>query len=315
MSNALALITGDIYGARDAFETVLSDRSISFEREAEFAIQILSSSDYALKLAQGNRQSVINSVTNIAAIGISLNPAKKQAYLVPRDGKICLDISYIGMVELAVASGSVRWVKAELVREADRFTLQGFDKPPIHDFNPFSKDRGEVVGVYCVAKTADGDYLTDVMAIDEVNAIRDRSSAWKAWISKQKSCPWVTDPGEMIKKTIVKRASKMWPKTERLDQAIHHLNTEGDEGLAELAPSRAAPAAQEKPAFDLAAWIEKAKKAETTEELEKVWKLGADAARKAGDRPGYDKFKTIVVAAGSTLRATDVTPRDEEAAA
>lgn len=313
MSNALALITGDIYGARDAFEAVLSDRSINFEREAEFAIQVLGNSDYAMKLALANRQSVVNAVTNIAAIGISLNPAKKQAYLVPRDGRICLDISYIGMVELAVASGSVRWVKAELVRENDRFTLQGFDKPPVHDFNPFAKDRGDVVGVYCVAKTADGDYLTDTMSIDEVNAIRDRSSAWKAWISKQKSCPWVTDPGEMIKKTIVKRASKMWPKTERLDQAIHHLNTDGEEGLAELAPQRA-PAAADKPGFDLTAWIEKAKKSATTEDLEKVWKTGADAARKAGDRPGYDKFKTVVVEVGSSLRATDVTPKQEEQA-
>lgn len=32
MSNALALITGDIYASRDAFEAVLADRSINFDR-------------------------------------------------------------------------------------------------------------------------------------------------------------------------------------------------------------------------------------------------------------------------------------------
>lgn len=299
MSNMLQVIESDIYGLAPTFNSVLSDRSIKFEREAEFAIQVLSSNDYAMKLAYSNRQSVINAVTNVAAVGISLNPAKKQAYLVPRDGRICLDISYIGLVELAVASGSVRWVKAELVRASDRFVLQGFDKPPVHDFNPFANDRGEVVGVYCVAKTADGDYLTDTMSIAEVNAIRDRSSAWKAWTSKQKSCPWVTDPGEMTKKTIVKRASKMWPKTERLDQAIHHLNTDGDEGLAETVQQH-----DDTPTFDLQSWVEKANRANSADELQKVWVDGTKSARIAKDKPGYDKFKAVVLGRKSQLEGT-----------
>jgi recombination protein RecT len=232
MSNALSIIIDEIYGTRDKFASVLSDRSINFEREAGFAIQAISSNAYTLQLASNNRQSVIDAVTNIAAIGISLNPAKKQAYLVPRNQKICLDISYMGLMDLAMATGSIKWAQAELVRENDGFSRGSFDKPPSHTFNPFSKDRGTIVGVYVVVKTADGDYLTETMEIGEVMDIRDRSEAWKAFVSKKsKSCPWATDEGEMIKKTCVKRAYKYWPKTERLEQAIHHLNTEGGEGL------------------------------------------------------------------------------------
>lgn len=238
----ISVIQGDILATETTFNAVLSDKSVSFQREAEFAIQVLTGNEYAMKIALANRQSVVNAVTNLAAIGLSLNPARKLAYLVPRDNKICLDVSYVGLTELAVASGSVRWVKSELVRANDRFELAGFGHPPSHQFNPFGKDRGDIVGVYCVAKTADGDYLTDTMAIDEVLEIRNRSSAWKAWISKQKKCPWVTDEGEMIKKTIIKRASKMWPKTDRLDKAIHHLNVEGGEGLAEIAEQARQPA-------------------------------------------------------------------------
>lgn len=317
MSNALALITGDIYASRDAFEAVLADRSINFDREAEFAIQVLSSNDYAIKIAQSNRQSVINAVTNIAAIGISLNPAKKQAYLVPRDGRICLDLSYMGLADLATASGSIKWVKAGVVHANDKFVLNGFDRPPEHSFDPFSKDRGEAVGVYVVAKTADGDYLTEAMSADEVNAIRDRSSAWRAWVEKKRSCPWVTDWAEMAKKTVVKRAYKLWPKTERLDQAIHHLNTDGEEGLYELAP-KAAPAAEEKAVFDRTAWIEKANKAATVDELAAVWRTGTDAAAKAKDRDGYTAFKNVVNARKAMLEgkanATDAEVKEGAAA-
>lgn len=230
-ANALSIISSDIYEARGAFDGALVDRSISFDREAGFAIQQLGKNDYMMKAAQNNRQAVVDAVVNIAAIGISLNPAKKQAYLVPRDNKICLDISYMGLMDLAQATGSVKWAQAALVHELDSFTLNGLDKAPSHTFNPFSKDRGLVVGVYVTIKTIHDEYLTHTMTIDEAYAIRDRSSAWKSG----KSGPWKTDEGEMIKKTCVKQAYKYWPKTERLETAIHHLNTENGEGLAVLA--------------------------------------------------------------------------------
>lgn len=234
--SAIQTISNYVYGAENSFQSVLVDRSLNFEREAGFAIQILTASDYVAKLAAGDRQSVVNAVTNIAAIGISLNPAKKQAYLVPRKGKICLDISYMGLIDLAIQSGSIMWAQAELVHSGDAFTLNGFDRPPTHSYNPFSKERGEMVGAYVVVKTHSGDYLTSCMSREDIDAIKSRSESVKAG----KSSPWDTDYGEMAKKTVVKRAYKYWPKSDRLDQAIHHLNTEGGEGLAAVAPPPAA---------------------------------------------------------------------------
>jgi recombination protein RecT len=268
MSNALALVTDEIYAQKDAFMSVLSDRSLNFEREAGFAIQVISSNSYALGIAGSNRQSLVNAVKNIAAIGISLNPAKKQAYLVPRDGKICLDISYMGLMDLAMATGSIKWAQAEIVRANDGFTRGRFDQAPEHTFNPFSKDRGEIVGVYVVVKTAEGDYLTHTMSIDEVYDIRDRSEAWKAFVAKKtKSCPWSTDAGEMIKKTCVKQAYKYWPKTDRLEEAIHHLNTDSGEGMRDINP---APEAHESK-VDVAPLILAAGKMATDSDLMAFW--------------------------------------------
>ena len=231
----LAVIGQVIYDIKPEFQSVLSDQSINFEREAEFAIQVLEKNSYSLSTAMSNKSSVIAAVKNIAAIGISLNPAKKQAYLVPRGGAICLDISYMGLLDLAIASGSIRWGQAELVRQKDTFRLNGFDKPPTHEYDPFDTDRGDLRGAYVVVKTVDGDYLTTAMPIDEIFAIRDRSESWKSFMAKKaKTSPWASDEGEMVKKTVIKRASKLWPKTDRLDHAIHHLNTDGGEGLVDI---------------------------------------------------------------------------------
>lgn len=236
MSSQLETVQALVLNTQQAFDAVLCDKSITFQREAEFAMQVMQGNDYLIKCAVQNPQSVIDAVTNIAAIGISLNPAKKHAYLVPRKGKICLDISYMGLMDLAIQSGSILWAQAVLVREGDKFTVVAVDRPPVHERNPFATDRGEIVGVYVVAKTADGDYLTETMTTAEVNEIRDRSEAWKAWIEKQKKCPWVTDWSEMAKKTVVKRAQKYWPKTERLEAAVHHMDTDGGEGIVIEAP-------------------------------------------------------------------------------
>jgi recombination protein RecT len=70
------------------------------------------------------------------------------------------------------------------------------------------------------------------MTADEIIGIRNRTDSWKAHEREGKKTPWKTDPGEMWKKTVVKQASKWWPKSERVQQAVHYLNNEGGEGLA-----------------------------------------------------------------------------------
>ena len=228
----LALLTDAVYALRANFQAVAVDRGINFDKEAGFAMQILGASDFLMSAAMSNRQSVENAITNVAAIGISLNPAKKQAYLVPRKGVICLDISYMGLIDLAVDSGSILWAQAAVVRENDNFVINGFDKPPTHGHDPFAgiAARGPIKGAYVVVKTADGEYLTHTMDIDQIYSVRDRSESWK----KGQSGPWKTDEIEMIKKTVVKQAYKYWPKTDRsgrVDEAIQLLNTEGGEGF------------------------------------------------------------------------------------
>ncbi|WP_147195938.1 recombinase RecT [Pantoea sp. CCBC3-3-1] len=216
------------------FEQVCKEPSLTFKRELEFAMQIFANNDFLAKVAAQNQVTTRSAVMNIAAIGITLNPAQKLAYLVPRKGSICLDISYMGLMHIAQQSGAIKWCQSAIVRKNDRFMRTGIDRPPTHEFNEFDtiEQRGDVVGAYTVVKTDEGDYLTHTMRAEDIFSIRDRSEAWKKYQQdSSKKCPWVTDEEQMILKTVVKQAAKYWPRRERLDAAIDYVNTEGGEGI------------------------------------------------------------------------------------
>lgn len=198
---------------------------LDFRQECLFAQQQIMKNSYTAGVAQENLNSLKAAIMNVAAIGISLNPALQHAYLVPRDKKICLDISFRGLVKLATESGAITWAKAELVFEKDAFAYRGPSTAPVHEADVFG-DRGALKGGYVIAKLPDGEVLIDVMSVAEIHKVRDTSKA------KDKG-PWVDWYHEMCKKTLIKRAYKSWPQTEgrvRLDRAVATLNE--TEGLA-----------------------------------------------------------------------------------
>jgi recombination protein RecT len=67
------------------------------------------------------------------------------------------------------------------------------------------------------------------MTVKDIYAIRDRSDSWKAHrADSTKMTPWKTDEVEMMKKTLLKRGSKGWPRsaaTERLARAVDAMDT------------------------------------------------------------------------------------------
>jgi len=237
MSNQLVTIESNIMGVIEQAGKLASIHdSIAIDAEQNYAIQILYKNKMAIETAQKNPVSVQNAILNLSSIGISLNPALKHAYLVPRDGAICLDISYMGLMHLAQEIGSIEWGQAKIVYANDTYESQGLNMQPIHKFNAFSKDRGEKVGVYCSVKLPSGDYLTEEMDAEEIAGVRKTSKSQHSAYS-----PWNTFEKEMWRKSVVKRASKYWPKSNanstanRLDTAIHVINEhEGLEGERDI---------------------------------------------------------------------------------
>jgi recombinational DNA repair protein RecT len=109
---------------------------------------------------------------------------------------------YKGLVTLALRNGAES-VFADKVCEFDTFDayVENGDKKLNHRPN-WAKERGTAVCYYSVCKR-NGEVDWEVMTVEEVESIRDRSKA-------AKSGPWVTDFDEMAKKTVLRRMSKRW---------------------------------------------------------------------------------------------------------
>lgn len=262
------------------FVGAVSDQSITWAKESQFAIQQFQKNDFLAKTAISNPISAQNAIINVAAIGISLNPARNLAYLVPRDGMVCLDISYRGLLHIAQAAGVIKWGQCKLVHASDTYETNGLDKAPTHKYNAFvtPEERGPVIGGYCTVKTADGDYLTEEMSLAEIEDVRKVSKA-----GTSPKGPWVNFWSEMARKTIVKRASKYWPRADRLDNATDMLNeTEGvfTEPTMPYTPDSEVIAAQDKQKEELHNKVsELCDQMEMAETMNELKQLFADAFR------------------------------------
>lgn len=278
---------------------LLTNPALKFRAEYEWLLQFCEKSTYATDMAAGNIDATMSALRNVAAIGVTLDPVRKLAYALPRDKKMVYDLSYRGLIDIAIRAKAIVWAQAAIVHENDTFELQGYDAAPLHKYNPFSKARGEIVGAYVVVKTPQGDFLTNTMPVDEINAIRDRSSAWKGRDPKKLGSggPWETDWAEMAKKTVVKNAWKYWPSGEApelLARAVHYLNTDGGQGI-DLTPEDASNTL-------VKIWTEKVNKAKDAKDVAQVW-IDARAAF-AEDPEGMGKVREVVAVRNRELGVT-----------
>lgn len=220
--------------AKGMFLQVAGGEETLWLKEIGFALQMLRNSDRLQDVAKtrDGAQSITNAVTNIALIGITLNPAMALAYLVPRDGKCCLDVSYRGLIKIATDSGSVKHLAAHLVYKGDDFSWEEIDgevhvtrRPnlnPTEDLLDPRKFWDNVVCGYTVAILHDGTkIISSPFPIWKLKKARDTSKA--------KNGPWATHPDEMCLKTMIKHTYKTLPCTDRMAEAVAILNEQ--EGL------------------------------------------------------------------------------------
>lgn len=232
----------------EPFNRIGQRSGLSAEEEFAYVWTIFTSNLSLLEKACNEPEQLKRALLTGAGVGLTLDPGRQYAYLTVRRGKLIYDVSYRGLIKLAVDEGLVAHVKPELVHEKDTFQYRGPHERPVHTSSSFFGDRGPVVGGYCEAVLPDGSIVIETMRESEfveIAALNQDSDAWKKDFSS----------GEMRKKTVVKRAAKWWynsavaggKASARMEQAIAYLNNEGGEGVTTASGVSAEPAAPEPP--------------------------------------------------------------------
>ena len=160
------------------------------------------------KLLECNVPSLLGAVMQAAQLGLEPGLVG-HCYLVPfKNNKagttdVQFIIGYKGMIDLARRSGNIESLYAHEVCENDHFEYEyGLEPKLVH--KPAMKDRGNLIGVYAVAKFKDGGYQFEFMPKEEIERR-------KGYSKTAKFGPWVTDYVEMAKKTVIRHMWKYLP--------------------------------------------------------------------------------------------------------
>ena len=174
------------------------------------------------KLRECDRASFFSAMLSLAQTG--LEPDGRRAHLIPFENRkrgvveCQLIIDYKGLAELAMRSGLLSYLHADVVRDGDLFDYSlGEIRQHVPHFLRRDANKpekaGDVFAAYALAKFKDGSAKAEVMSADDVEAIRRRSRAGQ-------SGPWVTDWNEMAKKTAFRRLSKWLPLSPEYRDAL-----------------------------------------------------------------------------------------------
>lgn len=173
------------------------------------------------KITECTQRSIFDSVISLAELGLDPSGALGSGYLIPFKVKgtmTCTPVpGYRGLIDLAVRSGEVKGVKAEVVFWGDEFDIEEGDKPRLYHKPKIAMSKeeepllvnhrsaGNVRGAYSVATMSNGIRQFCWMGFADLEAARLRSPGGKSDFT-----PWATDRVAMYQKCPIRRGAKQW---------------------------------------------------------------------------------------------------------
>lgn len=128
-----------------------------------------------------------------------------ECYAIPYGGIANFQTDYKGEIKLAkkYSKNPIKDIYAKNVREGDFFEELIKSGVQSVNFKPVSFSDRPIIGTFAVVLFKDGSMMYDTMTVAEMEGIR------KAFSKAQNSKAWKDTPGEMYKKTVLRRICKL----------------------------------------------------------------------------------------------------------
>lgn len=178
------------------------------------------------RLAECDRMTILGGLMTCAQLGLRVG-VLGQAWLTPFWSKSAnsfqaqLVIGYQGLVELAFRSDRIASISARTVHANDEFDLSyGAETDTFVHRPALDGPRGEARLYYAVARMKGGGYaITDPMTVADMERHRDKNATSRTREGKIFG-PWLDHPEAMAHKTMVRKLTKLLPKSTELALAI-----------------------------------------------------------------------------------------------
>ena len=205
-----------------SFLQALPANTVNVDRFMQSAILAITNPKMP-NLVKCSKESIFRALKEAAAYGLELNGMLGQAYLIPYNEKgvmtAHLQLGYKGLIALARRSNTIKTIAAEPIHENDIFEVElGMGRKLSHKID-IMKERGDVIGYYCLVELCNGGSQFKVMSKKDVEKHRDKFS--KAYDPKDSSNIWNKNFDAMALKTVVIQALKLCPiSIEAMDAVI-----------------------------------------------------------------------------------------------
>ena len=170
------------------------------------------------KLLDCEPESLMSAVLEASTLGLIPDGGTLgHGHILPFKSKAKFIPGFRGLMDLARRSGKVGGIQARLIFEGDKFHCEYGSAPKLVHVpaKMLNVDEGKMIGAYASATLIEtGEVVFEVMWADDIEAIRKRSPG------KGVSGPWVTDTGEMWRKTPLRRLMKYLPLSAEVISAV-----------------------------------------------------------------------------------------------
>jgi recombination protein RecT len=201
------------------------------------------------KLQSCDKQTVLMAAIKAVSLNLPIEPSLGYAYVIPYGDQAQFQISYKGIIQLALRTGNYSGINSMEVRKGEFVGRDDLGDPVIRWLPEDERLKLPVTGYMAVFKTTSGFTKKDYWTIQQVENHAERFSqgykAFKKYGKSQSTAksgnltnPWESDFDGMAKKTVLKNLLSKYGELSvemqtaiRADQAVIKISDDGVEEM------------------------------------------------------------------------------------